>query len=70
MNMADWEKWEDIHEDPEQKKRIDKSYKAECTPLSVDTRGVNRLISGKFRRISNDFNILHLCRLQPQKKTL
>lgn len=42
----DWTYWDEIHAEPDQKKRLTSAKKAECTPVSVDKKHSTGVFSG------------------------
>lgn len=45
VNM-DWKSWDEIHTEPDQKKRLASAKKAECTPVSLDKEQNTGVFSG------------------------
>lgn len=37
MNFSEWNQWNDLTDDPDQKKRLKSAQQAECTPIRIDT---------------------------------
>lgn len=50
MTNAIWEIWDDIHDDPEQQKRIESASKSACTPVLIDQTSC----TGKFKGSSGN----------------
>ena len=46
MSTKDWDAWSDLHSEPDQEKRIQKAYTAECTPLEISESDCAAIFSG------------------------